>query len=226
MKNANPSLNPANNGTLAGALETAFNKVMQGVSDMLPAKVIKFDRTANRVQVQPLIAIVTTDESTVSRAQLASLPVLQLGGGGFVLNFNLIPGDLGWIKANDRDISLFLNSYKESKPNSNRLHSFSDAVFIPDVMTGYTIAGEDADNAVLQSLDGTVKISLGIGKIKVSAPIVEIDGATNVAINSPAVFMTVSTGIAIDTPLLFVDGDIAASGTITPGVLDDPNHSS
>lgn len=203
MKNANPSLNPANNGTLAGALETAFNKIMQSINDTLPAKVVKYDRNSNRVQVQPLIAIVNTNNNTISRAQYASLPVLQLGGGGFLLSFNLNPGDLGWIKSNDRDISLFLKSYEEAQPNSDRLHSFSDALFIPDVMTGYSIATEDTANVVLQSTDSSVKISLGIGKIKISAPIVEIDGIT---------------GINMTTPLLFVTGNIAATGTITPGV--------
>lgn len=209
MTNANPSLNPANNGSLSGMLDACFNKLMQGVSDMLPAKVVAFNREENRVQVQPLIALLTTDNTVVSRAQYASLPVMQLGGGGFVLSFNLVPGNLGWIKASDRDISLFLQTYQESKPNTNRLHSFSDAVFIPDVMTGYNISEEDSGNAVLQNLSGTVKISLGIGKIKIAAPIVEIDSTSPMIVNAP---ITTWTGN------LNVIGNITATGSITPGV--------
>jgi hypothetical protein len=100
---------------------------------------------------------------------VASVPVMQFGGGGFVLSFNFQPGNLGWIKASDRDISLFLQTYGMQAPNSARLHSFSDAVFIPDVMTGYTLAGEDADNAVLQTLDGSVKVALGADQVKLAA---------------------------------------------------------
>lgn len=208
-KNARPSLNPANNGSLVGAIQTAFNKFMQGVSDMLPAKVVAFDRSSNRAQVQPLIALVTTNNEIVSRAQLASLPVMQLGGGGFVLSFNLKKNDLGWIKASDRDISTFLKYYKESSPPTARMHSFSDAIFIPDVMTGYNISGDDLENAVIQNLNGTVKISLGVEKIKISAPTIEIDSVTSVTINSQNATLVGN---------LNVIGNITATGSITPGV--------
>lgn len=209
MKNSNPSFNPANNGTLMGTIEFALNKTAQRTDDMLPAKVVGFDRTTNRVSVQSLISLVNTDNTIINRAQIASLPVIQMGGGGFVLSFNLVPGSLGWIKANDRDISIFLQSYQQATPGTNRTHSFSDAVFIPDVMMGYTIAEEDTENAVLQSLDGSVKISLGIGKVTISAPIVEIDSSIAVNVTAP---------VATWTGNFNVIGNITATGTITPGV--------
>jgi hypothetical protein len=208
MKNANPSLNPANNGTLAGTLEFCLSKILANIQNALPAKIIAYNRTTNRAQVQAMIAVVDTNNATISRAQIASVPVLQLGGGGFMLSFNLVPGNMGWIIANDRDISVFLQSYKEAQPASNRIHSFSDALFIPDVMTGYSIASEDKNNAVLQSTDGTVKVSLGVGKIKILAPIVEIDGAT--AINMTTPLETLNGN-------LLVNGNIVTTGTITPG---------
>src|SRR5271170_3777139 len=176
MSNSNPSIDPSLERTLAGTLQLAFSKMMQNTNGMLPAQVIAYDRTANRAQVQPLITLINTNGEQVPRAQIASIPVLILGGGGFMLNFNLNPGDLGWIFANDRDISGFLQTYAQSSPNTVRKNSFADAIFIPDIMRGYTIADEDAGNTVLQSIDGTVKISLGTGKIKLSAEIIELDG--------------------------------------------------
>lgn len=173
MANAPPSMNPANNDSIVGLLNIALEKFLQGVDDMLPAVVIAYDRVTNRAQVKPLIKVVTTDNALVSRAAVASIPVLQIGGGNFLLNFNILPGNLGWIKASDRDISLFLQSYTEAQPEFSRKHSFEDALFIPHVMSGYTIAEEDAENAVLQNLDGTVKISLGADTIKIAAPNIE-----------------------------------------------------
>lgn len=170
-----PDIDPANNNSLAGTLQFAFYKMMQGVNGMLPAQVIAYDRDTNRVQVQLLIAVVSTSGAQISRPQVASIPVLMLGGGNFFLSYNLNAGDLGWVIANDRDISLFLQSYKEAAPNTARVKSFSDGLFIPSVMTGYTIDPSDAENAVLQSLDGTVKISLGTAQIKVAAPAVIIE---------------------------------------------------
>lgn len=187
-----PSRNPANNDTLVGVLNVAMQKRIQYTDDMLPARVIKYDREANRVQVQPMIRMVNTRGQQIARGQVASLPVLQLGGGGFILSFPLNPGDLGWIKANDRDISLFLRGYAESAPNTKRMHSFSDALFIPDVMTGYSISGEDSANAVLQNLDGSVKIALFENKIKITAPDVEIVG--DVAITGEFIVNGVNVG--------------------------------
>lgn len=173
-----PSIDPADEGDLLGSLRHILGKELQNLDGMLPAKVIAYDRTKNRATVQPLIMLLTTSNTTVARATLASVPVYQLGGGGFILNFNLKPGDLGWIKANDRDISLFLQSYASSAPNTIRKHSFSDAVFYPDVMKGYTIAGEDAENAVLQNLDGSVKIALSAAGVKITAPSIEFVSST------------------------------------------------
>lgn len=146
-------------------------KMQQQWDDMLPAQVIAYDRASNRAQVQPLIAMVSTNSTLIDRAQIAALPVLQLGGGGFVLSFPLQTGDLGWIKASDRDISLFLQTFQNSPPNTQRMHSFSDALFIPDTMLrAVSIAGEDAGNAVFQNTDGTVKIALWDNLIKILAP--------------------------------------------------------
>jgi len=201
-----PDIDPANNDSLAGTIQFAFYKMLQSVNGMLPAQVIQYDRETNRVQVQLLIAVVTTNGAQISRPQIASLPVLVLGGGGFMMSFNLNPGDLGWVMANDRDISLFLQTYQETAPNTARVKNFADGLFIPDVMKGYTIAEEDSGNAILQSTDGTVKISLGTGKITISAPLVEIDGQV-----TSTVSLIVPTG-----GLLQVNGNIQATGSITP----------
>jgi len=161
-----PSRNPANDDGLVGAFRVAQRKQLQRIDDMLPVRVISYDREANRARVEHQIQMVTTDGELVDRAQIASVPVVSLGGGGFTLNFHLPEGSLGWIKSNDRDISLFLESYAKRPPNDSRMHDFSSGVFIPDVMTGYTIAGEDSQSCVLQSLDGNVRISLSDERIK------------------------------------------------------------
>jgi len=216
MNSSTPSIDPANDGELIGAFRHILGKTIQDLDGMIPAKVVKYDRDTNRATVQPLIMMITTDDQTITRAQIASVPVFQFGGGGFILSFNLQPDDLGWIKASDRDISLFLQSYKEAKPNTFRKHSFSDSVFYPDVMTGYTIAGEDSGNAVLQNLDGTVKISLGTDTIKIassSAVIVETADAT----------VTATGSVTVDSPSVDLGGSsLAANAGVVTGECIDP----
>lgn len=172
--NPSPSIDPSDVGTLTGTLRLILDKFLQGVDDMLPAQVIAYDRGANMVQVQPLILVVGTDGSTLERAPLASLHVLSLGCGSFVLSLPIAPGDLGWIKANDRDISLFLQDLQNHKPNTFRKHSFSDAIFIPDSMKAWTLNPDDEGAAVLQSTDGTVRVSLQPTKLVLTAPTVEV----------------------------------------------------
>lgn len=191
--NSPPSINPTDQDSLTGAFRFIITKRLQAVNHKLPAKIISYDRATNRAQVQPLIAVITTNGQIISRPPIASVPVQQLGGGGYFLSFNLKPDDLGWIETNDRDISLFLQSYTESKPNTLRMFDFADSVFVPDVMTGYTIASEDAENCVLQSLDGTVKIALWPDRIKITVP----------------------NQVLIEGDLAVV-GNITATGTITP----------
>jgi hypothetical protein len=221
--NNNPSIDPANNDTLAGSIRFAFNKLLQQVNGMLPAQVIAYDRTTNRVQVQLLIAVVTTDGSRISRPQIASIPVLVLGGGGFMLSFPLNPGDLGWVLANDRDISLFLQDYNESPPNTARIKNFSDGLFIPDIMKGYTIDPEDEAHAVLSSVDGTIRIALWPDKVKITSPLTLVEGDLTVtgALNAEGGLS--GSGGAGPNPFtltgnLLVTGNIGATGTITPGV--------
>lgn len=205
MTNASPSINPANNDTLVGVFRQVLNKTLQRMDCALPARVISYDRTLNRATVKPQVAMLTTNGEAISKAQIPSVPVLQSGGGGFVLSFNLLPGDLGWLIACDRDISLFLSGYNEQKPNTERIHNFSDAFFIPDPMTGYTIAGEDAQNAVLQSLSGDVKISLSNDSINIQ---------TTVSVNIESPVINLIGDVVIDGDL-DITGEINAQGDIS-----------
>lgn len=166
-----PSKDPADDGTLGGAFRSVFKKLLQNVDGMLPAKVIQYDRVTNMATVQPLVAVLTTDGAKVSRAQVARVPVLCLGAGGYLINFPVKAGDIGWLEASDRDTSLMLQGLKEAQPNTHRLHSFEDGRFIPDIFGTYTLAGDvGADDMVIQNLDGTVRIVVGPGRIRAVHP--------------------------------------------------------
>lgn len=193
-----PSINPANLGSMAGAVQFILTKFLQRTDDMLPAMVVAYDRSTNRARVQPLINFVTTGNKQVSRAQVASIPVLQMGGGGYLISFPINTGDLGWIKANDSDISLFLQGLSQSPPNTARLHTFEDALFIPDSMFKQVVINpEDADAVVLQSTDGSVRIALHAASVKITAPLITLD--------TPNVKATGN---------ITADGDIVAKGGV------------
>ena len=214
MKTNIPSIDPADNGTLSGTFKFVYSKFLETQDDMLPAKVIAYEPgPPGFVQVQPLIAILGTGGDRSSRAAIAKVPVLTLGAGGFVMTFPIKPGDFGWIKANDRDISLFLQTLTEAQPATLRKHSFSDAVFIPMTFDEYQA---DENNLVIQKNDGTVKISLSDDTISIEAPKVNILGKTEVNVTSNVEINITAPTVNVSGNLL-VDGNVAATGTITPG---------
>lgn len=160
IQSSAPSISPADRESMPGMMRLVLSKFLQRTDDMLPAEIVSYDRTTNLAQVHPLIVIITTSNTQVQRASIQAVPVFQLGGGGVVASFDLNKGDLGWVKANDRDISLFKQFHRSSPPNTYRKHSFEDAMFFPDTMfQGVTIASEDSSNFVLQNLAGTVRMA-------------------------------------------------------------------
>ena len=211
--NAKPSVNPANTGTMQGMMRHILDKYMQDIDDMLPARVVGFngDRNNPRVSVQIMYLVTKTDGSTVPMSQLASIPVMTMSGGGFLLSFPIKSGDMGWIKANDQDMSLFFQSGEASPGNTQRMHSFEDGVFIPDVMRGWTIDPVDQENAVLQSLDGTVKLSLSTDTIRMEANSDYVEVGPS-GIKSSGYWD--HTGDGAITGDVAITGDIESTGTV------------
>lgn len=188
MSDNRPNTDAADEGSLAGGLGAALKAYFLGEFEgMLPATVVSYDDSSNRAVIKPLVMVGTTSGTKVSRAQVAGIPVYRFGGGGFFMRFPIKAGDFGWIKANDRDISLvFQRGGLEDWPNTSRMHKFSDAMFFPDTFKQWVISGENADKAVWQTMDGNTCISLGEGEIKHKVGDVSITvSAAGIAMVSP-----------------------------------------
>lgn len=163
------SADPSGDGSLSGAMDFVFKKMIQSLDGQLPAEIISYDRENNRATVKPLINILMTNSQQLERPLLASIPVLALGGGGFNVTFPLKPGDKGWIEASDRDISLFLQSGNQTAPNTLRLWDFADGRFIPDVFSDYTLPSDHEGKLIIQSKSGDVVLSLSKDEILIEA---------------------------------------------------------
>lgn len=132
------------------------------IDDMLPARVISYDDATNRAVIKPLVQMGTADGRKISRPNQVNVPIFRFGGGGFFIRMPIKPGDFGWLKANDRDISLVLQrGGEEDWPNTLRTHDFNDSMFFPDSLKGWVIDGAYLDSIVLQSLNGNSLIAIG-----------------------------------------------------------------
>lgn len=220
-----PSMDPANLGTVKGAFKTILRKFIESIDGCIPARVIEYDKPTNRAQVQPLIQLLDTSNRPYSRGQIDKVSVLQLGGGGFTIYFPVKTGDLGLLIAMDRDISIFMQSMQESKPQTFRVKNFADGIFIPGRLITDGVSDEDEDNLVIQSNDGTIKISLSMenGIIIQAPPGVNIitDEAN---ITAPTVNLIASEMVLATTPLLAVSGNITAGGSISPMTPPPPEE--
>lgn len=205
---SNPDFDRANQGTLQGVIDQAIRRAMMDLEVMLPATITAYDRSSNIATVQPQIMMVNTDGISIARAQ-STIPVFSYSGGGFTINFPQKAGNRGWIKASDRDISLYLQNGSATNPNTSRLHSFSDGMFIPDCGSSYSINGEDTEHAVFQTLDGNIRVAVWADRIKISTPDyfilagpdrVQLDGP-HVYINSPDIKFSTSPVVTTIPPV-------------------------
>ena len=185
MANQTPSINPADERTLAGVLKTAIGKAMQAMDVMLPVEVVAYDRATNRATVRHLVQMVGSDGEKVSRANIASIRVYQFGNGSFSMSLPIKPGDKGWIMAADRDISIFQQSLTEDAPNTARMHSFQDGLFMPDAMSMGNVQAPDADAVTIQTLDGNTRIAMG------AAGITQTVGGASIAHTADEITQTV-----------------------------------
>lgn len=171
-----PNTDQAGGGSLAGALGEFLRSRLLDIDDMLPAIVISYDDKSNRAILRPLVKMVDTSGNQIPRASISNIPVFRFGGGGFFMRFPIKPGDFGWIKANDRDISLILQGGgNQDIPNTRRIKSFSDAMFFPDTIKDWLIDGDNQDAVVLQSLSGESVISVHQDAIKFKTKKIDMD---------------------------------------------------
>lgn len=182
-----------------------------------------------KVNVKPLIKIVGQDGTAYDRDVIEGMPVFTAGGGDRFISFPVKVGDLGWIDASDRDISLFLQSYSNEQPPTNRMHSFSDARFIPDIMTNITVAEEDATAIVIQNRHGSVKIALDDGQIRIKNEAVSlvVDGSKVTGV-APGGFdlngFIINEDGSAESPVSVSAPTVAAASSLTVAGKEQKDH--
>lgn len=163
---------------LGASLSGAITQALMQVDGMLPAKVVKVDRTTGRVSVQPMIQMGDTGGNKITRAIVPNIPIMTMGAGGIFASFPVQIGDLGFVFAADRDTSLFYQSQGGMDwPNTERIHQFGDGGFLPLKLFNFSIAGGVlADGFSLQTDDGSTFITLKSGEIQLNAATIKVVG--------------------------------------------------
>lgn len=180
-----------NENTLIGLSNKIIESTSLKIENALPAKVIEV-KNRNIVDVQPLIKKADSTGKTYQRQVIKNVPVLNSGSSKGCFSIPLSKGDLGWIIANDRDISGYLSTLKEATPATYRKHSFSDSFFIPARMQEIKVS--DNESTFILTDDPNVLIQINKNEIKVK--------------NNGAVLTLTGNEIKIDADSINLNGTI------------------
>lgn len=159
-------------------------------------KVISFDEAAMTVNVQPTVRY--PDEDTFqSKPQILSVPVALVFGGGFVFRPVYKSGDIGVVLYLDRDSDAALAGGSESNPNTERLHSGDDAVFVGGIRAGTAkISGLPPGTLCAGTDTGSVFAAIGADGITIKGNI-QITGNVDVTGSVAATTDVTASGVSL-----------------------------
>lgn len=177
MKNANPVINPANNDSLVGTFVEVLNEFKKIFACCTPASVLGVSLGPPlTVSVQPLIPNVDSEGNITMRGQIQRIPVVQFGGGGAFIKIPVEEGDIGYLIANDRDISRFVATGQSAAPATMRTHDLADSIFFPAMLRGYSLLAGDQTNLTIQTMNGSSVLSFRDNQIRATTLTFAVDG--------------------------------------------------
>ena len=130
-------------------------------------KVIAFNENTMRVDVLPLTRY-PDEDGYQTKPQILSVPVSVVCGGGYTFRPVYKAGDIGVVVYLDRDSDATIAGGIEADPNTERLHSGDDAVFIGGILAGNRKAPAFPSGALVMGTDdGSVFLSIGRSGIEI-----------------------------------------------------------
>lgn len=166
-----------------GAMEVLKN-MSGGVYDNLKScmlcKVEKFDAKKMKAELTPLLRNKNKKGEYEEVQMLIEVPVAHFKAGPFIIRPPYKNGDIVVVIFADGDIDNILLSGDMSNPNSNRKHSFDDAIVISGIMpfnielpegheNDLIIAKDDFTSKLVFKEDGSIEIKSN-KRITISGP--------------------------------------------------------
>lgn len=151
--------------TLAKVLELAISGALDDVRVALPARVLAYDATKQRVDVQPLVMDrVEGEDGRVAPARVAAIndvPVMFQGGGGCSETYPIDKGDTVLLVFCSSAIAAWKSRGGEVDPGDARHHQLSDAVAYAGVRDfAHALSGVPTNAWVISTPNGK-QIRLG-----------------------------------------------------------------
>lgn len=157
--------------TLQDLLSKFRESMAAQIHTALPGKIVRYDSSAQKADVQPLIKDRYTDEA--GALQVRTLPVIPAvpvqfpGAGGYRITFPVAEGDTGLLLFAESSLDKWLVSGGTVDPEDDRRHDLTDAVFLPGLRDfGHALASAPTDRATFGKDDG-LQIHVDGSKIRI-----------------------------------------------------------
>lgn len=149
-----------NNATLDDAIEMALFAAMIGKRHCVPARVASFDSVTQTVIAEPMISAEGNDGQRVPLPPVADVPILQLGGGEFVITFNPVVGDPCLLLVSDRCIDGWFETGENRIPSDFRQNDLSDCLAIVGFRPKPMAIKNWMSGCTIRKVDGSYYINL------------------------------------------------------------------
>lgn len=143
----------------------------------LPGKIVRYDATTQKADVELLIKDRYTDETGALQVKtfpvIPAVPVLFPGAGGYRITFPIAEGDTGLVMFTEASLDKWLVSGGTVDPEDDRRHDLTDAVFQPGLRDfGHALSSAPTDRATFGKDDGLqIHISPSALRIGSNTPI-------------------------------------------------------
>lgn len=213
-KTTRTNLIPSDYGTEAARIQLMIKSALAGMRTSMPVEVVAVTTSGGLspigyVDLQPLVNLVDASGTAWKHAIVHNVPYMRIQGGSNGIILDPVVGDIGIALICDRDISTVKNTGKISAPGSNRKFDISDMVYLS------TIIGQ-APTQYIQFNSAGITIHSPT-KVKISAPNVEIDGDSQIALNAPTIVLNgaIQQGSGSFAGNAVFGGSITATGDVT-----------
>lgn len=147
--------------TLGAVINDGIRRRLDRVRVALPARVLAYDATSCKAQVQPAIYESYEDEAGDRQYESApvinDVPVVMPGSGGVRIKFPIAVGDTVLLVFASSNIDRWLALGGEQPPGDTRRHDLADAIAIP----GLQSLADASDNSPMIEFTATGQIHAG-----------------------------------------------------------------
>lgn len=196
------SIKQANNQSLASLLELQRLNTLNTINCHQVGEIVSFDPQKQTAEIQIKMSYIVNGEIK-QYPVLLDCPCVVLGGGEGRITFPITQGDSCLVIFLDRDMDNWYAGGQTMLPNTERMHSFSDAIAIVGIrnrqnqITDYLAEGTEwkYGGSTIKLEENKVTVTNGTATVEISSGNVTIN-ATNLAVNTPTVAFSGAVSIA------------------------------